>query len=109
MRALSVYCSGRFAGVLKELPGEGYTFEYDKSYMSDRTASSISLTMPKSAGSFSSRTLFPFFSNMLSEGHNREVQSKILHIDKNDDFGILAATATVDTPGAITVKSFDYD
>lgn len=47
---------------------------------------------------------FPFFSNMLSEGRNRAVQSRLLHIDENDHFGILLATAQTDVAGAVTVK-----
>jgi serine/threonine-protein kinase HipA len=41
---------------------------------------------------------------MLSEGANREMQSRMLRIDEKDDFGILLATAQYDTIGAITVK-----
>lgn len=37
--------------------------------------------------------LVPYFFNMLSEGANRQLQSTLLHIDENDDFGILLATA----------------
>ena len=48
--------------------------------------------------------LFPFFFNMLSEGDNRKLQSRMLHIDEDDDFGILLATAQYDTIGAVTVK-----
>ena len=41
---------------------------------------------------------------MLSEGANRQVQSTLLHIDENDDFGIMLATAQHDTIGAVTIK-----
>ena len=41
---------------------------------------------------------------MLSEGENRQVQSQILRIDADDDFGILLATAQTDTIGAVTIK-----
>ena len=37
---------------------------------------------------------------------NRQVQSMLLHIDENDDFGIMLATAQHDTIGAVTVKPF---
>ena len=53
---------------------------------------------------WTSNHLFPFFFNMLSEGANRKIQSQLLHIDENDDFGILLATAQTDTIGAVTVK-----
>jgi serine/threonine-protein kinase HipA len=41
---------------------------------------------------------------MLSEGENRALQSAVLHIDKDDDFGILLETAQYDTAGAVTVR-----
>jgi serine/threonine-protein kinase HipA len=31
----------------------------------------------------------------------------LLHIDENDDFGILLATAQLDTIGAVTIKPID--
>lgn len=36
---------------------------------------------------------------MLSEGENRQIQSQMHHIDADDDFGILLATAQADTIG----------
>jgi serine/threonine-protein kinase HipA len=41
---------------------------------------------------------------MLSEGVNRQLQSRYLKIDEKDYFGLLLATATTDTIGAITVS-----
>ena len=41
---------------------------------------------------------------MLSEGVNRDLQSILLRIDEEDHFGLLAATAQVDSIGAVTVK-----
>ena len=41
---------------------------------------------------------------MLSEGENRRIQSQLLHISPDDDFGILLATAHTDTIGAVTIK-----
>ena len=46
---------------------------------------------------------------MLSEGHNRIVQARLLQIDEKDDFGILLATAHTATAGAVTIKPLDYD
>lgn len=60
--------------------------------------------MPLREKPYQSKVLFPFFFNMLSEGANRELQSQLLRIDKDDDFGILLATAQYDTIGAVTVK-----
>ncbi|MBP5567325.1 MAG: HipA N-terminal domain-containing protein [Bacteroidales bacterium] len=104
MRSLKIYNGPFFAGVLTEVPGEGYVFRYDDEYFANPSLPAISLTISKANKEYRNRFLFPFFSNMLSEGHNRQVQAKMLHIAYDDDFGILAATAGTDTPGTITVK-----
>ena len=64
---------------------------------------------PEQQQEYTSHYLFPFFANMLSEGHNRIVQARLLQIDEKDDFGILLATAHTDTAGAVTIKPLDYD
>jgi serine/threonine-protein kinase HipA len=104
MRAGGVYVNGIFAGIIKEEIGKGYTFTYDDKYYRNPSCRAISLTMPKRKKVYFSKYLFPFFSNMLSEGYNREVQARLHHVDKDDDFGILLATAYRDTAGAVTVK-----
>lgn len=63
--------------------------------------------MPVRSETYQSDFLFPYFFNMLSEGANRQTQSMVLHIDENDDFGILLATAQNDTIGAVTVKPIE--
>lgn len=109
MRQGKVYVNGIYAGTISEIFGEGYSFIYDDAYFENPTYPAISLTMPKSRKVFTSTHLFPFFANMLSEGSNREVQSKLHHVDADDDFGILLATAYMDTPGAVTVKRIENE
>lgn len=104
MRIVKVYVNKVPAGVLTEHDDGAYTFRYDDAYYNDPASSAVSLTLPKSRQEYRSETLFPFFSNMLSEGVNRRVQSRRWRIDEKDDFGLLAATATVDAIGAITVE-----
>jgi serine/threonine-protein kinase HipA len=104
MRAALIYNNGRLAGSIKEVSPSEYVFTYDGDYFKDEHAPAISLTLPKSRQEFTSPSLFPFFANMLSEGHNRTVQARIHKLDETDDFGILLATAQTDTPGAITIK-----
>lgn len=72
--------------------------------MADQSNAPVCLAMPVSNKEYRSPYLFPYFFNMLSEGENREMQAGILRIDKDDDFGILLATAGFDTIGAVTVK-----
>lgn len=103
MRQAQVFNNGRLAGMLLEVSASEYIFRYDDLYFSDSNAPAISLTLPKSNKEYRQNHLFAFFANMLSEGHNRTVQARLHHLDRDDDFGILLATATTDTPGAITV------
>lgn len=96
--------NGYLAGILTEVSPAEYVFRYDDSYFTDNKMPAISLTLPKTQQEYRSVYLFPFFSNMLSEGRNRAVQSRLLHIDEADHFGILLATARTDVAGAVTVK-----
>ena len=105
MRQCNVYVHGVYAGTLKENGRKNYTFEYDKDYFEDPGLPAVCFAMPKSRKKYSSEFLFPFFSNMLTEGENRKMQASYLKIDENDDFGFLLETATYDTPGAVTVKA----
>ena len=104
MKRAQVYVNDRPAGVLTREDDGSYTFGYDRDYLRDPAATAVSLTLPKTQQEYWSPYLFSFFSNMLSEGRNRAVQSRLLHIDENDHFGILLATAQTDVAGAVTVK-----
>ena len=109
MRKGDVYMNGILAGTISEEPGTGYKFVYDRDYFENPARPAVSLTLPKRQRMYSSPHLFPFFANMLSEGSNRAVQAMLHHVDIDDDFGILLATAYIDTPGAITVKDTSDD
>jgi HipA-like protein len=104
MRKLAVYRNKEYAGTLIEENREEYIFRYDSTYYADTAKPAVSLTLPKSQQEYLSPVLFPFFFNMLSEGVNRQLQSRLLKIDEDDHFGLLSATAQYDTIGAITVK-----
>lgn len=77
---------------------------YDSDYIQDDKNSPICFALPLKKEEYKSKVLFPFFFNMLSEGANRRMQSELLHIDAEDDFGILLETAQYDTIGAVTVE-----
>lgn len=107
MRKLAIYRNKEYAGTLTEESRERFVFRYDEAYYAATTKAAISLTLPKSKQEYSSPVLFPFFFNMLSEGVNRQLQSRLLKIDEQDHFGLLSATAQYDTIGAITVKPIE--
>lgn len=100
MRQCSVFVHDIEAGVLQETDDRHYIF----TYLEDYKGEPVCLAMPVRRDSYQSGFLFPYFFNMLSEGANRQLQSTLLHIDENDDFGILLATAQNDTIGAVTIK-----
>lgn len=104
MRRANVYINNVLAGVIIENNRNDYIFRYDNTYYQNRSNPPVSLTLPLTRQEYRSIHLFPFFSNMLSEGSNRRIQSRFLKIDENDNFGLLLATAQYDTPGAITIK-----
>jgi HipA-like protein len=104
MRRAEIYRDGILAGILTEENRKSYVFEYDDAYFVNKDLPAISLTLPKDHKKYQSLHLFPIFSNMLSEGANRKIQSRLLRIDEADDFGILLATAQFDSIGALTVK-----
>jgi serine/threonine-protein kinase HipA len=104
MRAGKVYVNGKFAGVLTEEGPARYTFSYDKDYLQLPHAQPVCIAMPLREETYESSVLFPFFSNMLSEGANRAFQTQFHGLRPDDDFGLLLKTAAYDTIGAVTVK-----
>lgn len=103
MRQCKVFVHHIEAGILQETNDRRYIFTYHEDYVGDP----VCLAMPVRKSPYQSAFLFPYFFNMLSEGANRQLQSTLLHIDENDDFGILLATAQNDTIGAVTIKPID--
>ena len=99
----AIYYNQALAGYLGKTE-QGYTYRYNDVYLQSPNPP-ISFSFPKSPTVFESPTLFPFFSGLLSEGINKEIQCKGLKLDENDDFGRLLRTAGTETIGAITVKN----
>lgn len=104
MRKAAVYRNGELVGTLIEESRSSYIFRYDERWFRDAKKPAVSLTLPKTQQAYRSEILFPFFFNLLSEGVNRQLQSRQLKIDEANHFGLLLATAQYDTIGAITVK-----
>jgi HipA-like protein len=104
MRKAEVYRNGILAGILTEENRNSYYFRYDDAYYNDTSKHAISLTLPKAQQEYRSEHIFPFFSNMIAEGTNLAIQSRYLKIDEHDVMSFLAATASDDTIGAVTVK-----
>lgn len=104
MAKAGVYNNGVLAGFLEKRGPYEYSFTYTESYQADSSFPSISLTLPKTKREHLSPVLFPFFTGLLAEGINKDIQCRLLKIDEDDDFTRLLKTAVEDTIGAITVK-----
>lgn len=107
MRQATIYNNDEVAGTLIETDERNYEFNYIDDYFKNKVKPAISLTLPKSKQHYRSKVLFPFFFNMISEGENKKLQSMVLKIDENDDFGFLLKTANNETIGAIRVVEND--
>lgn len=98
-----VYINDEAVGMITK-EGKSYFFKYDDAYFNNPQKKAISVTLPKIKQAYKSSELFPFFFNMLSEGVNRKLQCRQLKIDENDYFGLLLATGSSETIGAVSVK-----
>ena len=103
-RKASIFNNDVLAGTLEKTDSREYVFRYDELYFNDPEKPAISLTLPKHQQEYRSKTLFPFFYGLLSEGSNKLIQCRLLRIDENDHFSLLLSTAGYDPIGSITVK-----
>jgi serine/threonine-protein kinase HipA len=94
--------NGQRVGVLS-YDGKIYRFRYDDASFRS-TDPPVSLSLPKNQQEYVSSYLFPFFFGLLSEGTNKSMQLRGLHLDEGDEFGRLLETAQAQTIGAITVR-----
>jgi len=104
MRKCEVYRNSSLVGILTEEDDKTFKFEYDQVYFNNNTCPAVSLTMPKNKGTYKSTYLFPFFANMLAEGVNKQLQLRQFQINEKDQFGLLLATSSQNTIGAVHVK-----
>lgn len=108
MRKVDVYNNDVKAGELTELiPGGECVFKYDPSYLTSKLPS-ISVNLPLGKSEFRCAGLFPFFSNMLPEGTNKERMCRTNKIDEEDTFGQLFYLADGDFIGAVNVRNARY-
>lgn len=100
-RAGSVRIDGQYVGLLEEL-AVGTRFTYDAAWLARAGAVPVSLTLPLRPEPYDSRSLHPFFENLLPEGWLLEVSTTQLKISKDDAFGLLIAMCA-DCVGAVEI------
>jgi serine/threonine-protein kinase HipA len=101
MKKAKVYYSENLAGHLSETDG-GYEFVYDESYLLDKQARPVSLTLPLRKEVYKSNVLFPFFDGLIPEGWLLNVAVDYWKVKSNDRFEILLATCA-DAIGAVSI------
>ena len=101
-RTAYVYIRNVFSGTLCETD-EGYSFSYDEQYLRRKDASPVSLTLPLSEKTYTSKTLVPFFDGLIPEGWLLGVVSRNWKIDVKDRFGLLLV-ACKDGIGNVSIR-----
>lgn len=101
-RKAYVYVRNIFAGVLSETD-EGYSFSYTSEYLSRDNSGAVSLTLPLTEQTYTSKTLFSFFDGIIPEGWLLDAVSRNWKIDPKDRFGILLV-ACKDSIGNVSIK-----
>lgn len=100
LRKAQIFYKNELAGYITETK-EGYTFQYDHEFFKKNIP--ISLSLPPREGPYYSKELFPFFKGLLPEGWYLDIVSATQKVDAKDCFGLLLASASGDTIGAVTV------
>jgi len=97
-----VYFHDRFAGLLRQEPGDRCSFTYDGEFLRKPEAIAVSLPPQTEAHIYPGR-LHPFFDNLLAEGRQAAVQARWLGVPVEDRFARLLAFGG-DCIGAVTVR-----
>lgn len=91
MRQGEIWVHNQKAGLLIE-NDEGYLFQYDKTYLSLKNATQVSLTFPLQEAPFKSDNLFPFFDGLIPEGWLLNIAQKNWKLNPRDRMGLLLTT-----------------
>lgn len=102
MRKAKVYMYNVLAGFLTESE-EGYSFAYDKTYLTGALARPVSLTLPLQDKPHVSRTMIPFFDGLIPEGWLLEIAEKNWKLNARDRMGLLLACCR-DCIGAVSIE-----
>lgn len=102
MKKAKVYMYDRLAGMLTE-DENGFHFEYDQNYLQNKSAESISLTLPLTENKYHSNTLFPFFDGLIPEGWLLDIAQKNWKLNPRDRMEILLKTCQ-DCIGAVSIE-----
>jgi len=100
-RSGKVYLKNVFCGIVSETDA-GYSFEYNKEYLLNNQAESVSLTLPLTEKPYQSKTLFAFFDGLIPEGWLLDIAERNWKINYKDRMGLLLSCCK-DCIGAVSV------
>ena len=100
LRKAQVFYKNELAGYITETQN-GYTFQYAHEFLKKDIP--ISMSLPPREEPYHSKELFPFFKGLLPEGWYLNIVSVTQKVDSKDSFGLLLASTSGDTIGAVTV------
>ncbi|MCK4994970.1 MAG: HipA N-terminal domain-containing protein [Candidatus Omnitrophica bacterium] len=103
-RKAKVFFKDDLAGYISETK-TGFIFEYNQEFLKQNIR--ISVLLPPRQEPYEAKELFPFFRGLLPEGWYLDIVSATQKVDRNDLFGLLLCTTSVDTIGAVTVRHID--
>jgi len=99
-----VFYNNEFAGYIGETK-DGFIFQYNKNFL--RKNIYIAISLPLREEPYESKELFPFFRGLLPEGWYLDIVAAVQKVDREDLFGLLLCTTSVDTIGAVTVRRIE--
>ncbi len=103
-RKAQVFYKNEIAGYLSERQN-GYIFQYDHEFIKKNIP--ISISLPPREEPYFSKELFHFFKGLLPEGWYLNIVCATQKVDNKDSFGLLLASASGDTIGAVTVRKVE--
>ena len=107
MKKAKIFMHNDWAGTLIE-DQDGFHYKYEKQYLEKENPEPISLTIPLTEKSYTSKTLFPFFDGLIPEGWILDIVQKNWKIDTRDRMSILLV-ACKDCIGAVSVEQIEFE
>ena len=101
MRKGQVLCNGIAAGISTE-DDHGYTFVYNKAYLSMPDAQPVSLTLPLRQEPYTNNVMFSFFDGLIPEGWMLNIAERNWKINRRDRMALLL-TCCRDCIGNISI------
>ena len=101
MRKGQVLCNGIAAGIITE-DEHGYTFVYNKAYLSMPDAQPVSLTLTLRQEPYTNNVMFSFFDGLIPEGWMLNIAERNWKINRRDRMALLL-TCCRDCIGNISI------